>query len=214
MAQDDEQVEALKRWWKNNWQSLVTGLAIALLIVAGWQYWQNQQAADRAAARQGFDTIIDALSNPDPDERLSTMEYTLDELQENYSGSVYSVFAAMVAANIYMEEGSPEQAADQLRWALEQAGDEPLPRVIRLRLARALHAAGDNEAALETLEELSDAGRFQPMYRELEGDIHIAMGNESEARDAYEQARDALDEGVSDRLLELKLADLATSEEG
>ena len=214
MAQDDEQVEALKRWWQNNWQSLVTGLAIALLVVAGWQYWQNKQAADRAAARQGFDTIINALSNPDADERLSTMEYTLDELKDNYASSVYSVFAAMVAANIYMDEGEPDRAADQLRWALGQAGDEPLPRVIRLRLARAQHAAGDHEAALQTLKQVSDAGRFQPLYRELEGDVHIAMGNDAAARDAYERARDAMEEGVSDRLLELKLADLATAEEG
>lgn len=214
MAQDDEQVEALKRWWKDNWHSLVTGLAIALLIVAGWQYWENKQAADRAAARQGFDTIINALSNPDPDERLSTMEYTLDDLKDNYSSSVYSVFAAMVAANIYMDEGKPVQATDQLRWALEQAGDEPLPRVIRLRLARAQHASGEHETALQTLGELSDAGRFQPLYRELEGDIHLAVGHDAEAREAYRQARDAMDEGVNDRLLELKLADLATEEEG
>ncbi len=214
MAADDEQVEALKRWWQKNWQSLVLGIALAVLLVAGWQYWQNKQAADRAAASQAFDTVITALSSPDAEERMATMEFALDELKQNYSRSPYAVFAAMVAASVYMEEGSPEKAADELSWALERAGDEPLPRVIRLRLARAYHTAGDHESALATLEGGPGKGRFEPLYRELEGDIHLAQGNEEAALRAYRQARDALEEGVSDRLLELKLAELSASEDG
>lgn len=213
MAADDEQLEALKRWWQKNWQSIVLGLALAILIVAGWQYWQNKQAADRAAASRGFDTVINALGNPDATERLATMEFALDDLKQNYSRSPYAVFAAMVAASVYMEEEAPEKAAAELSWALERAGDEPLPKVIRLRLARAYHAAGDHESALATLEEGSVSGRFEPLYRELEGDIHVALGNNSAALKAYEQARDALEEGMNDRLLDLKLAEVAAAED-
>ncbi|MGM0449603.1 MAG: YfgM family protein [Pseudomonadota bacterium] len=215
MAEEDEQWEAFKRWWKKNGSSVILGIAIVLLGIAGWQYWENHQAAARAEARQGFDSVISALqSDKETEERLSSMEYALDNLKDNQPGSPYAVFSAMVAASIYMEESRPEDATAELEWALEQAEGEPLPRVIRLRLARAQLANEDFESALSSLEGIEDTGEFAPLFHELKGDAHHAMGDEDAAREAYEAAREAHGEDVNDRLLELKLSDLTVMEEG
>ena len=215
MAEEDEQWEAFKRWWKQNGSSVVLGIAIVLLGIAGWQYWENRQAAARAEARQGFDSVISALqSEEDTEKRLSSMEYALDNLKDSQPDSPYAVFSAMVAASVYMEESRPEDASDELAWALEQAQGEPLPRVIRLRLARARLASEDYEGALSALEGIDSAGEFSPLFHELKGDVHHAMGDEDAAREAYQAAREAHGEDVSDRLLELKLSDLTVMEEG
>lgn len=215
MAEEDEQWEAFKRWWKKNGSSVLMGIAIVVLGIAGWQYWEAREAAARAEARQGFDSVISTLqSDKETEERLSTMEYALDSLKDSQPGSPYTVFSAMVAASVYMEESRPEDAADELEWALEQAGGEPLPRVIRLRLARAQLASSNAEGALSTLDGLDDAGEFAPLFHELRGDAHHAAGNEEAARKAYQAARESSGEDVNDRLLELKLSDLAVMEEG
>lgn len=215
MAEEDEQWEAFKRWWKQNGSSVLMGIAIVVLGIAGWQYWEAREAAARAEARQGFDSVISTLqSDKETEERLSTMEYALDNLKDSQPGSPYTVFSAMVAASVYMEESRAEDAVDELNWALEQAGGQPLPRVIRLRLARAQLASGETEGALSTLEGLDDAGEFAPLFHELRGDAHQAAGNEDAAREAYQAARDSHGEDVNDRLLEIKLSDLAVMEEG
>ena len=210
---EDEELEAFKQWWKRNGQSILFGIAIAVLAVAGWQYWENRQASARAEARQGFDSVIGTLSSDqESEERLATMEYSLDNLKSKYPDSPYAVFSAMIAAGVYMDEGNPEAAAGELQWALDQAHQQPLPRVIRLRLARAQFASGNYEGVVETLQADTEAGEFKPLYRELEGDAQHAMGNDQAARQAYQAAREALGEESNDRLLELKLSDLAAPE--
>jgi len=164
-------------------------------------------------SQAGFDSVIGTLSSDqDSEERLATMEYSLDNLKDKYPDSPYAVFSAMIAAGVYMDEGNPEAAAGELQWALDQAHQQPLPRVIRLRLARAQFASGNYEGVVETLQADNDAGEFSPLYRELEGDAQHALGNDQAARQAYQAARDSLGEDSNDRLLELKLSDLAAPE--
>ncbi|MDX1590073.1 MAG: tetratricopeptide repeat protein [Oleiphilaceae bacterium] len=213
MAEQDEQLEAFKRWWKKNWPSLALGVALAVLILGGWNYWQNKQAADQAEARQGFDTLVSALSREDMEERRSTLEFALNSLKENHEDNVYAVFAAMAAASYYMEEGEPGAAASELEWAMNRAGEEPLPLVIRERLARAWLAAGEQDKALEVINSVSEPGAFAPLFLELEGDIHRARGDNGQAREAYKAAMEAMGKDVNDRLLDIKLADLAVAEE-
>lgn len=210
---EDEELEAFKQWWKRNGQSILFGIAIAVLAVAGWQYWQSQQAAARAEARQAFDSVIGTLSSEqDREERLATMEYSLDNLKDKYPDNPYAVFSAMIGAGVYMEEGDAEAAAGELEWALDQADQPPLPKVIRLRLARARFAQGDYEAVVDALQTDAEAGEFKPLYLELEGDALHAMGDDQGAREAYRKAREALGEDGNDRLLELKLSDLVAPE--
>lgn len=214
MAEEqDEQLEAFKRWWKKNWPSLAMGVGLAVLILAGWQYWQNHQASEKAAARQGFNTLVSALSGENVEERRATLESALNSLKENHEENVYSVFAAMAAASFYMEEGEPEQAARELEWARDRAGEAPLPLVIRERLARAWLAAGEEDKALEVISAVTDPGEFAPLFLELEGDIHRARGDEAQARKSYQAAMAAIGEDINDRLLAIKLADLAVVEE-
>ena len=40
---EEEQVEALKAWWRENGKSTVVAIAMAVMGVFGWQGWQKQQ---------------------------------------------------------------------------------------------------------------------------------------------------------------------------
>jgi predicted negative regulator of RcsB-dependent stress response len=35
---EEEQVEALKRWWKENGQATLAGLVLGIIVILGWNY--------------------------------------------------------------------------------------------------------------------------------------------------------------------------------
>jgi predicted negative regulator of RcsB-dependent stress response len=49
---DDEKVEAIKKWWKDNGISVATGVVIGLAVVFGWRAWGNLSTR-RTGAVQG-----------------------------------------------------------------------------------------------------------------------------------------------------------------
>lgn len=202
---DEEQVQAIKEWWKKNGSSLLIGIGAALAIVFGWQAWQNHQAQERAEAANQFASLLNAFSAGEDQE---TVEFVAETLRNDYAGSAYAIYGNLVlAGQQMMAQKDPAAAADSLTWALEKAADYPaLVMVIRNRLARAQFAAGDYQAALTTLDNAGEAGAFAPVLLELRGDIRLAMGERDAARDAYLAAREQSQQ--PDSILELKLSDL------
>ncbi|HZP14007.1 MAG TPA: tetratricopeptide repeat protein, partial [Nevskiaceae bacterium] len=55
--EDEAQVEELKRWWKENWLALATGLALGLGGIFGWQQWQAHEDKVAADASQAYEDL-------------------------------------------------------------------------------------------------------------------------------------------------------------
>ncbi|XKH00985.1 tetratricopeptide repeat protein [Marinobacter nauticus] len=202
---EEEQLQAIKDWWKKNGSSLLIGIGAALAIVFGWQAWQNHQASQRAEAANQFAALQSAFSAGDDQE---TVEFVAETLRNEYSSSAYAIYGNLVLARQQMmAQNDPQAAAESLNWALEKAADYPaLSLVIRNRLARAQFAAGNHQAALSTLDNAGKAEGFDAIFSELRGDIRLAMGDRDAAREAYLAARE---QGVQNNsILELKLSDL------
>jgi len=202
---EEEQLQAIKDWWKKNGGSLLIGIGAALAIVFGWQAWQNHQASQRAEAANQFAALQSAFSAGDDQE---TVEFVAETLRNEYSSSAYAIYGNLVLARQQMmAQNDPQAAAESLNWALEKAADYPaLSLVIRNRLARAQFAAGNHQAALSTLDQAGKAEGFDAIFSELRGDIRLAMGDRDAAREAYLAARE---QGVQNNsILDLKLSDL------
>lgn len=209
---EEEQVQAMKDWWKKNGSSLLIGIGAALAIVFGWQAWQNHQAQERAEAANQFTTLLTAFSTGDEDSK-NTVEFVADSLREEHGSSAYAIYGNLVLARQQMMvENDPEAAVASLEWALEKTGDyKALSLVIRNRLAQAQFAAGEHDAALATLNGASDSETFAAVFSELRGDILLAKGDTKAAREAYLAAREQGQVRGGD-LLELKLSDLGVGE--
>ena len=78
---EEEQVQAIKDWWKNNGSSLLIGIGAALAIVFGWQAWQNHQAQQRAEAANQFANLLNAFSSAD-DESADTVGFVAETLRD------------------------------------------------------------------------------------------------------------------------------------
>jgi predicted negative regulator of RcsB-dependent stress response len=211
---DEEQVEAIKNWWKRNGSSLLIGIVAALAIVFGWQFWQDNQAEKRSLAASQFTNLVNSLSESDDEKRIETVSYLAKELQEDFENSAYASYATLILAQQQlMDQSDPEAAVASLEWAHARAEQgSALELIVRSRLAQAQFAASRHDDALATLNGAGETGEFAEIYLELEGDILLAKGDRAAAEEAYRSAREASTTGQNG-ILQLKLADLAVGED-
>ncbi|AMQ87613.1 YfgM family protein [Marinobacter sp. LQ44] len=210
---EEEQIQAIKDWWKKNGSSLLIGIGAALAIVFGWQAWQNHQAQQRAEAANQFATLLNAFADESDENASETVAFVAETLRNDYGKSAYAIYGNLVLARQQMMvDGNAEAAIESLSWALDKAADYPaLSLVVRNRLARAQFAAERYEDALATLDGAANADAFTGVFSELRGDILLAQGDTEGARDAYITAREQNQQGRSG-ILELKLSDLGVGE--
>lgn len=204
---EEEQVDALKRWWKENGQSTIVAVVLAVGGTVGWQQYQGYSAGQAANASDLYAGMMGRLQDPDKTDTDAAAELA-QQLKSDYSGTEYAKFAAMQLAAIAATDGDYDSAEQELRWALS-AGDanDEMGKLIQLRLAKVLAAKGDEAGAMKILE--SDGGAYAPAYGEAKGDIHLAAGRIAQALAAYESAQALkLDAGEAPGLLDTKVLSL------
>lgn len=186
--EEQEQLDAIKTWWKM-YGNLVTGVVAAIAIaVVGWQGWnwyQNRQAAQASAIFTALEEAISAKDNG----RIKAIS---GELTEKFSGTSYAALGAMAAAKASFDAGDLKTAKLQLSWVAENAKGE-LRDMTRLRLAAVLLDDKAYDAALKQLESPHDA-TFDVRFNELKGEVLVAQGKKDAARDAFKAALTRFDE--------------------
>ncbi|NEX17087.1 MAG: hypothetical protein C1943_10760 [Halochromatium sp.] len=202
LTTDDEKVEAIKKWWKENGVAVVTGILIGLAAVFGWRAWINHQDQVGQRASLAFEQLLMAASSGQHESAIKQAE----ALADDHAGTPYVALADLALAKVRVEQNDLEGAAAALRAAVDRAPDPSLATLAAFRLARVLIASDALDEALRVIERYDDGGAFSADFAGLRGDIALAKGQVAEARTAYEAAR-AGHAGLS-RLIELKLQDL------
>ena len=62
---EEEQVEALGRWWKENGRSMVVAVVVALGGVFGWQAWQANELRQQEQASDLYQVLLQAIGAQD-----------------------------------------------------------------------------------------------------------------------------------------------------
>lgn len=202
-ANDEERVEALQRWWKENATSILAGVLVGALAIVGWNLWENNQQSVNRQASNLYQQLL--LANRE--NRGEAAIKLTERLIQQYATTAYGDYARLFMARLHVEAKDWPAARKVLEESLTKLQDDDLKRLARLRLARVLLASGDNEAALRQLDGVSadSLGKFQGVYQELKGDVLAATGRIEEARAAYEKAQSF---GEASPLLKLKMNDL------
>ncbi|NIP72977.1 MAG: tetratricopeptide repeat protein [Gammaproteobacteria bacterium] len=201
-ASDEEKVEALKKWWKENGRSLIVGVVLGLAAVFGWRGWVQHQHDQAEQASVLYSEAMAAVERQDAEAALQRIQV----VRQQFPDSAYAAFAALAAARLEVAGGDTEAAMGHLRWALDHAPLEAVAHVARLRLARVLLAEDAATAALDLVSDVGAEGAFLAEYEELRGDAYRVRGQADKARAAYENALSALQLGSSKRsLIEMKL---------
>lgn len=210
---EEEQIELLKKWWKESGVATVSGVMFAIFVWLGWTAWQNHiisRIEEAGSLYQGMSLSFDAsdVSAAQKNELLAS------ELRDKYSESPYAVFGALSQAKYYAENKRLPEAQKSLVWALDhvQHSATELRLLVALRLAKLQFSQADYSGAIATLESGKDPGAFSSSYFELKGDVLLAQGQIPLAAQAYSDAISALEKsGLHERKqdIEMKLSNLS-----
>lgn len=202
--EEQEQLDELKAWWRQNGKWVIAGVVAFLLVVGGvrgWQYWTAKQASQ---ASQMFEQAMQAVSANDT---KSAKEITA-QIMVNFPRSAYSAPAAWLAGRLNYDAGDLKSAKAQFQFALEHATDAALEQLARLRLAAIMLDEKDYDGALAQLNHDHDAA-YAGLYALLKGDVLVAQGKPVEAKAAYQLAVEKLNEKSQlKQLAEIKLEGL------
>lgn len=203
---EEQQVEAIKKWWHENRWSLIGGVVIGIAVLLGGRAWLENKQAYGEAASTVYQLMMQELSR----QQYEQADVHGKQLLADFADTPYAALAALGMAKIKLEGGDQTASASYLRWVLENAGQEPVRHAARLRLARLLLADNKPDEAQALLQAV-DYGAFAPAYQELQGDIHLAAGRQQQAREAYLGALATIAPAAPGRdLLQMKLDDLGS----
>lgn len=203
---EEEQVERLKQWWKENGRSIIAGVVIGLGIFGSWQGWKAYEIRQAEQGAAAYDTFVAQARGGDLEHALKAEAL----LRDNYSGTAYADFAGFETARQLVAGGRLEEAGERLARIHEKGSGAAIRELARVRLARVLMAQGALDQAENILK-----GDASPAYAAelstLRGDLARLRGDAADARAAYEQA---LAQGGDREWIDLMLQNLAGADAG
>ncbi|HSH48607.1 MAG TPA: tetratricopeptide repeat protein [Halomonas sp.] len=213
MRSEEEQLEAIKRWWKENGTSLVVGVVVAAAGVFGWKAWQQYQLDQSEAASQRYQELL-ALSRQDAldDATRQRAEALIGELEEHHDSSLYADLGRLIEVRLAVQDDDIDSAMQSLEALIGGSKHPYVQGVARLRLARLQLAQQEADAAMATLESDIPAS-LAVMRLDLRGDAYLALDQRERAAAAWREALDlAAQSGQSQYAIRLKLDDLGIEE--
>jgi predicted negative regulator of RcsB-dependent stress response len=199
--QEQEQVEAIKSWWKDNSKWVIGAATVALLAYSGSQFWKSHQQSQSIEAGKLFGEVEKQLTSGDP----KRVNDAASALVEKFGGSAYAPRAQLLAVQVNLQSNDTARAKTQLKWIIEHASETGLQDTARLKLASILLDEKSFDEALKTLD-ATHPEAFVGLFADLKGDVLLAQGKTGDARTAYQLAIDKLDAKNAYRnLVQLKL---------
>jgi predicted negative regulator of RcsB-dependent stress response len=206
--EEQEQLATLKAWWNENGSLVLTTLSLVLVVFSAWQGWNYYQRKQAAEASALYEIAQTAARGGD----LKQVRESAGAILEQYPRTAYAAMAALVSAKAHFQGGDLKTAHAQLAWVAENARDEGLQDIARLRLVSVMLDEKAYDEALKALEAKHGAA-FDAQFLAAKGDVFVAQGKPEEARSAYTAAldkADAKDAGMRG-LIQLRLDALGTA---
>ncbi|HZW24911.1 MAG TPA: tetratricopeptide repeat protein [Gallionella sp.] len=199
--QEQEQIEGLKAWWKDNGNFVLGALLVVVVAMGGWrgwQYYQNKQSAEAATLYAEFTKQLQSNDAKRVNDAAAAV-------MDKFSGTAYAARAALLAAQVNEFNKDVARAKTQLQWAIDHAEEATLKDVARLRLAAILMDEKKYDDSMKLLN-AAHPDSFNGLYADLKGDVLSAQGKTDEARTAYKLAYEKTDaKSMYRNLIQMKM---------
>jgi predicted negative regulator of RcsB-dependent stress response len=200
---EDQQLEAIKKWLKENSPSLIFGVLAGLATLFGWRYYIDHQHVHAMQGSDLYMQVVQSVASERVDDKTIDIH---NQLLNEYTNTPYAALSALLLAKSEYQKGNVDAATAQLQLAIKYAADEETKQVANLRLASVYIEQKKFDEAKTALD-TSHESAFEAQYEELRGDLYAAKGDMAEARKAYDSAID-LQGFAASRWLKLKRQNL------
>ncbi|QKQ24181.1 tetratricopeptide repeat protein [Candidatus Ruthia endofausta] len=194
---EEEQVEQVKRWIKENTLQIVVSVSLGLGSIWGFDAYKNYQHSQLIEARNIY---LALTSNPS-----DTQAY--EQLKNNHADSGYLDQATLILAKNAVANKDYTQALEYLT-PLSDASNVSIAKVVNMRIASLHLEMGSYKQALDALNTAPNSA-FNGLYNQLKGDIYLADNQIDNAKKYYKLAFNQIskDSGLQN-LIKIKLNDL------
>jgi len=203
---EEQQVEALKRWWRENGRSILMGVTLGMAAILGWNYWQHHQKDQALQASALYNQLLQAML----ENKKDSAEALAGRIQSQFKGSDYAAFSGLMLAKQKVQD-KDFPAAKELLEKLLAGNNKELANIARIRLVRIMLANKEYEQGLRLINDVdqTSSGSYSGIYDELVGDLYVALDRLDQARTSYQSA---LRNGQQSPLLQMKIDDLTAPE--
>ena len=181
---EEQQVEALKKWWKENGTSLIVGLFVGVSALFGWRYYVEQNNVHLVQASDLYMQVMQSAALQRVDDKTIDIN---NQLINEYSDTPYAALSSLALAKFEYEKDNVEVAVAQLELAVKHASDDLIKQISSLRLVR-LYIEQKKYSEAEALLNKPHDAAYDAQIEELKGDLYIAKGDVEQARLAYDKA--------------------------
>jgi len=197
---EEQQLEAIKKWWKENSTNIIGGIVLGAAAIFGWRYYGDVQSNHMLQASSIYEQVkTSAINNAE----LDKQQVRVNDLMAEYADTPYASLSAFAFTKQLLQNNDIVKAQQQLDWVIQHADEESFKVIARLRQARLFFMAKQYDQAL-TLLSIEYPLSFAALYEELKGDIYLAQGKQAEARAAYEKASLVVNDNKASKWLRLK----------
>lgn len=193
---EEQQVQAIKQFWKDNGTAIILGAVIGIGGLWGWRYYNDSTISTKEEASVEFNKSIDSLIGTENVDVLNTFV-------TNHKDSGYAPLAALIIAQQAVDKEDYDAAKSALKQAISK--DVEISDVARLRLADIHIELAEYSQALTVLSSVASSA-FKDQVEELKGDALLAQDDFDGAQTAYAAA---LEEAPSNNIVKMKLDNIA-----
>lgn len=207
---EKELIDQMRAWWSEYGNYVLGGIVAGIVLIVGIGQYRSKLQTARIEASVLYETVFEAAA----DGKADTAETAANDLYNNYASTVYPAQARLAMARLYMDKGRDQDAADALRAVVDADPDSALGLIASLRLAKVLLYQDKAQNVIDLLSGRNESA-YVARYSEALGDAYVALGNYSDARDAYAIAMtdNAAMPTVDRALVQMKLDDLPENTE-
>jgi len=177
---EEQELNEIKSWWKENYKSIIAAVIIGAGGVFGWRFWQDYQITKAQEISAQYDQVI--YSNTD----ATTKNAQIDAFVKEHSKTSYATLALLEKAKSAVQNQEFSQAEADLKEAMTQAPDEILTSVTGIRLAEIQLQQDKFDDVLSTLNLVKDAS-WTARKNLLNGKVQLAKGDKDAARQKFEE---------------------------
>ena len=200
---ENDQVEAVKRFFAENGKALVVGVVLGIGALVGWRYWNSHQAESAMASSLEYQNVTSAVRADQP-ATLSAAEKFAAETK-----NTYGALASLELAQKYVDNNDLAKAAAQLEQGLANTSDENLQALINMRLARIQVQQKQADAALKTLDSIKGEG-WVAIVADLRGEALLSKGDKQGARDAWSKGAQTDASPALREMMQMKINNLSS----
>lgn len=202
--EEQEQLAAIKAWWKQYGNLVLWLVIITLAAYTAWTLWGNYQRTKAEQASQLYYEMQNAVQSND-NERAQRIA---SDMQEKFGSTPYASMANLMAARIAHDFKENDMARSRLKWIIDSGKGDGYKAIARIRLAGILLDEKKYDEAQGVLSaEFPEA--FASIAEDRRGDVYYAQDKLDDARRAYQSAlAKASPDDPGRVLIQLKLDDL------